>query len=566
MTVHHMGKIMRAIAKTMRHIFLFNFVGRFGSIMLLLFLLKATVCPAQDKEQVPEPVKIDSLKEEWKSKMQLQLMEEVALEGVIDPEEYILGPGDEVIINIWGEVSTGIEYLIPPRSGVTPEGKVLIPTIGDLSVGDMTLAQASKIIAREIKKKYRNVTVTVNLSKLRKFRVFVIGEVILPGTYVGMAIDRVSALIDRAGGFTSRSSTRKIEVRRGENEIFYADMVLFNRTGDLEHNSYVLEGDVIFVPVKIDSVSISGAVNLPGDYEYREGDTLKDLVKIAGGLSGEAYLARAEIVRFLPDGLITEHITVDLDTLLGQNDPAKNFVLQKDDQIFIRSKPEWRVRRVVTIEGEVRYPGDYAIDKDRTALSEIIEKAGGFTSDASLDEAKVIRQIYTEIVDPEYERLLLMDVSDMTNEEREYFKTKSREQPGIVVVDFERLFNDHDLSQDIILKPLDIITIPKIRNTVTVSGAVENPGSVIYKPEMDIHYYIDQAGGYTKEARKGKVRLIKGDTGVWLRKDEVKQIKPGDTVWIPEKPERNWWAFFKDFMWVSAQIATVAIVIKQIAY
>ncbi|MFQ6115061.1 MAG: SLBB domain-containing protein, partial [bacterium] len=144
--------------------------------------------------------------------------------------------------------------------------------------------------------------------------------------------------------------------------------------------------------------------------------------------------------------------------------------------------------------------------------------------------------------------------------------TKSREQRGVVVVDFKRLFNEHDLSQDIILKPMDIVRIPKVRNTVTVSGAVENPGSVIYKPEMDIDYYIAQAGGYTLEARKSKVRLIKGDTGVWLRPDEVDEIKPGDAVWVPEKPERDWWGLFKDFMTVTAQIATVAIVIKQIAY
>jgi polysaccharide export outer membrane protein len=538
----------------------------FLSVLCLCLVGVVTWCAAQKQVQVTEPTPMDSLKEEWKTKMQLQLMEEVALEGVIDPEEYILGPGDEVVINIWGEVSTGIEFLIPPRSAVTPEGKVLIPTIGDVSVGELTLAQASERIAREVKKKYRNVMVTVNLSKLRKFRVFVIGEVALPGTYVAMAIDRVSALIDRAGGFTSRSSMRKIEVRRGENGIFTADMVLFNWTGDLEHNTCVLEGDVIFVPVKIDSVSISGAVNLPGDYEYREGDTLEDLIKIAGGLSSEANLTRAEIVRFMPDGLTTEHVTVDLDTLLGQNDPIKRFDLQKDDQVFIRSKPEWRVRRTVTIEGEVRYPGDYAIDKDRTTLSEVIQRAGGFTPEASLDEAKVIRQLYTEIVDPEYERLRLMGVADMTNEEREYFKTKSREQPGIVVVDFERLFHDRDLSQDIILKPMDIISIPEVRNTVTVSGAVENPGSVIYEPAMDMDYYIEQAGGYTLEARKNKVKLIKGDTGVWLRPDEVREIKPGDTVWVPEKPERDWWVFFKDFMTVTAQIATIAIVIRQIAY
>ena len=532
-----------------------------------LFALDPVMAQARRiQKKTAEQVTADSLKEVWRSKMQLQLMEEVALEGVIDPGEYILGPGDEVVINVWGEVVTGDEFPIPPYVPITPEGKALIPTIGDLSVGGMSLAEAAGVIEREIKKKYRNVVVTVNLSKLRKFRIFVIGEVTLPGTYVGRAIDRVSALIDRAGGFTPRSSERCVEVRRHHSDTLFADLVLFNWTGRLEHNPYVLEGDVIFVPVQLDSVSLSGSVNHPGDYEYKDGDTLKDLIQIAGGLTSQANMSMAEIVRFERDGRTTHQIAVDLDTLYSPGNESRSCRLSKDDQVFIRSKSEWRSRRTVTVEGEVRYPGEYAIEKDRTALSTIIERAGGFTSDASLDEAKVIRQIYTEIVDPEFERLRKMDVADMTNEEREYFKTKSREQRGIIVVDFERLFVNQDRSQDIILKPMDIITIPKVRNTVTVSGAVDNPGSVIYEPAKAIEYYIEQAGGYTLEARKNKVRLIKGDTGVWLRPDEVLEIRPGDTVWVPEKPERDWWGFFKDFMTVSAQIATIAIVIKQIAY
>jgi len=538
------------------------------SVTLLSLLLGATGhhADAQGDRRAHEAARRDSLKEVWRSQMQIRLMEEVALEGVIDPEQYVVGPGDEVAINIWGDLSPGAEFLIPPTLPITPEGKVLIPTIGDLSVGNMSLAEASRLITTEVKKKFRNVAVTVNLAKLRKFRVFVLGEVAIPGTYVARAIDRVSTLIDRAGGFTPQSSERKIEVRRGRDAVLCADMVLFNRLAQLDMNPYVLEGDVIFVPVKIDSVSISGAVNLPGEYEYKEGDTLEDLLRIAGGLSSQAFMSMAEVVRFRPDGRTTTHMSVDLDTLLSECNPSRRLALHRDDQVFIRAIPEWRIRRVVTLEGEVRYPGEYAIEKEKTTLSEIIEKAGGFTSDASLDEAKVIRQIYAEIVDPEYERLRRMEMADMTNEEREYFKTKSREQRGVVVVDFERLFNDNDLSQDIILKPMDVVRIPKVRNTVAVSGAVENHGSGMYRPEMDIDYYIDQAGGYTLEARKSKVKLIKGDTGVWLRPDEVDEIKPGDAVWVPEKPERDWWVFFKDFMAVTAQIATVAIVIKQIAY
>jgi protein involved in polysaccharide export with SLBB domain len=535
-------------------------------VMLGYAFLASGVPPVEGQTQIGKAAKADTLKEEWRSKMQLQLIEEVALEGVIDPEEYYLGPGDEIVVNIWGVVITGEDVPIPSQIPITPEGKALIPTIGDLSVGNMSLADAAEVITKEIRKKYRNVSVTVNLSKLRQFRVFVLGEIDGPGTYVGRAIDRVSALINRAGGFTLRSSRRQIEIRRGSGEILHADLDLFNRTGALDLNPSILEGDVVFVPVRLDSVSIFGEVNLPGYYEFKNGDILRDVIQLAGGLTSKVNTSMAEIVRFEADGQTTQHLAVDLDTLFEASVSSNHFPLQSDDQIFIRSKTEWRVRRTVTIRGEVRYPGEYAIAKDETYLSTIIERAGGFTLDAALDQAKVIRRIYTEIVDYEYERLRKMEVADMTDEEREYFKTKSREQRGVVVVDFEKLFKEHDLSQDIILKPLDIITIPKVRNTVTVSGAVDNPGSIIYEPAKDIDYYIEQAGGFTLEARKSKVKLIKGDTGVWLRPDEVSEIRPGDAIWVPEKPERDWWGLFKDFMTITAQIATVAIVIQQIAY
>lgn len=530
----------------------------------LFFVLR--IPPVWGQRRGMETTQADSLKEVWRSKMQLQLMEAVALEGLIDPEEYVLGPGDEVVVNIWGDIITGEDLPIPPRIPITPEGKALIPTIGDLSVGNMSLAEAAKVITREIKKKYRNVSVTVNLSKLRQFRVFVLGEIAIPGTYVGRAIDRVSALIDRAGGFTPKSSMRRIEVRRRTGDTLSADLVLFNRTGQLDLNPYVLEGDVVFVPVKLDSVNISGAVNIPGDYEFKKDDTLRDFIDIAGGLTSQVNMAMAEIVRFEQDGKSTRHFAVDLDTLVGPDGTERHFILEKDDRIFIRAKTGWRIRRTVTVEGEVRYPGDYAIEKDKTTLSRLIEMTGGFTPDAYLNQASVIRRIYTEIVDPEFERLRRMLIADMTEEEREYFKTKSREHRGVVVVNFDKLFNGQDLSQDIVLKDRDIVRIPKVRTTVTVSGAVENPGSVIYEPEMNIDYYIEQAGGYTLDARKSKVRLIKGETGVWLRPDEVREIRPGDSVWIPEKPDRDWWSLFKDFMLVTAQIATIAIVIKQIAY
>jgi protein involved in polysaccharide export with SLBB domain len=104
-----------------------------------------------------------------------------------------------------------------------------------------------------------------------------------------------------------------------------------------------------------------------------------------------------------------------------------------------------------------------------------------------------------------------------------------------------------------------------VRKTVNVSGQVNNPGAILFKPGKNVDYYIVQAGGYNWNARKGKVRVIKGSTGQWLKPEKVKRLEPGDTVFVPEKPERDYWAFFKDLMRVSAEIATVVLVIQQVA-
>ena len=525
---------------------------------LTVGLLLSVPAFVQAEPTEPEMTKLDSLRLIKAMETRAEVGREQALERNVDPQVYVVGPGDKLVLNLWGEIGESVPL------EVTPEGTVLIPYVGEVMVGELTLAQAKDRIIARVSRHYRAKDVSVTLSGVRRFRVFVVGAVNVPGTYTATAVDRVSMLVDQAGGFLPQASQRNIRVRRPDSTVVAADLLRFTVVGDLDDNPFVRDGDVVAVPARLDSVGIFGAVSAEGYYELKEGDRIGGLVELAGGPVKDASFENAELVRYLEDGKTTERIYVDFRKAFLERDPEHDLSLQSEDVFLVRHLPGWHPDHLVEVQGEVYYPGHYTIEREKTYLSEVIERAGGFKPDASLAEAKLVRTIYVDILDPEYERLRKMLVADMSEEEYEYFKIKSRQQRGLVVIDFEKLFLLNDKNQDVLLRRGDIIDIPAVRKTIDVSGQVNDPGSILFKPGKDVDYYILQAGGYNWNARKGRVRVIKGSTGQWLKPGKVKRLEPGDTIFVPEKPERDYWAFFKDFMRVSAEVATVVLVIQQV--
>lgn len=480
---------------------------------------------------------------------------EQALEQAIDPKEYIIGPGDVLSIVLWDEFQTTYNLK------VTPEGEVLIPRVGRLLVSGKTLEEVRSEVREEVLKKYRNLEVTVSLLTLRKFKVSVTGAVGSPGIYSASAMERVSEMIQRAGRGLPNSTSRNIILKRNDGSLKKVDILRFSKSGISQRNPYVLDGDVIYVPLKDTSMyyGIYGAVKDPGEYEYSEGDSLLDLVSLAGGLEPDVDLSTAEIVRFDPDNKNTRAFKQDLTSLITSGDREKNVPLIPGDRVFIRSLPDFKEKKQVGIRGEVFYPGDYAIEEGRTKLSELIGMAGGFTDDASVAEAEMIRSDNPQSVDLEYERLKKMPVADMKDYEYEYFKTKSREKSGRVSVDFVKLFRGKDRKEDILLKDGDQVYVPKKSLVIKVSGNVINPGLLTYEPGKAYDYYIQKAGGFAWRASTGKVKLIKGTTGEWRKPDGA--IEPGDVIWVPEKPERHTWNTIKDILAVVSSAATIYLVV-----
>ena len=228
----------------------------------------------------------------------------------------------------------------------------------------------------------------------------------------------------------------------------------------------------------------------------------------------------------------------------------------------MRFDPDYRAPKRVSVEGEVRFPGPYGINEGEDTLLDVLDRAGGFTEAASLTEALLVRTAGTDKIDLEFERLKLIPVEYMSKSEYAYFKSKSRERRGVVVVDFTRLARSED-GEDRLLSDADRIIVPKVRETITVSGSVTHPGLVTYVPGQNARYYLAEAGGYSSGADRGKVRVIQGGTGEWESLGDSGEIVPGDEIWVPEKPERNWWDFAQEAVRFAASVATVYLVIDQ---
>jgi protein involved in polysaccharide export with SLBB domain len=502
------------------------------------------------------------------------------LEAAISGASYRLGPGDGLTIGIWGPQPIRLDL------AVNLEGKLLIPAVGELSLDGLLLDEARDRIRRAVLSVYHNIEVTVSLTRLRRFQVHVLGQVERPGTYVGTAVDRASAAVGWAGGLQERASQRRITLVRGDSIRARADLFIFLRRGQSGSNPWLRDGDIVYVPFARDRFSVRGAVNDPGDFEYLEGDRFSDAISFAGGLTPQAYRDTIEIARYLssnswpvrffavaggellparPQGadlipqvlgqFTVEHAEPDMERTL-----YPDFLLRSDDIIFIRSVPEYRQKKLVEVQGEVVYPGIYAIAEGETRLSDVIRRAGGITPEAFLREAQLNRREAIRLEDREFERLKAIPAADMNEDEYEYFKLRSRENPGLMVVDFHRLIAEGDASQDVLLRRGDLIAIPTRRDFISVLGLVGSPGNILYTAGFRPMDYIRMAGGFAEKADRGKTRVIRAAGGEWVSIEDADSLGPGDTIWIPERQPSQFWGTFKDVLAVTTQILTIYLI------
>jgi protein involved in polysaccharide export with SLBB domain len=403
----------------------------------------------------------------------------IALESPVDPEHYYVGPSNVISVNIW---------ISPPQNFtlmVTPEGTLIIPSVGEVALSNLSLAKAKEKILAEMRKKYISVNVSVTLLKPRPIVVSIVGTVLNPGLFTVSAVDRANKVIDEANkpsrgqsenairGSLESMSMRNIRLEHRDGTQDRVDLKKYYATRDDKLNPYLREGDIIVVPAKqryTNVVAVYGQVNTNGRFEFVQGDSLTDAIKIANGLTDHANGEESIFSRQGDTGGLLEERRINIPAILAGREA--NFALEPGDRIIVKAKLEARADLNVDVRGAVKFPGTYPISLNSTRLSEIIRQAGGFMAEASLGGARLLRH-ELPLENPATEQILNLR-GGVANEETTGFAMESglRTLREAVTVDFVALFRDGDSTQDVILRGEDEILVPVQVHTVYVFGQV----------------------------------------------------------------------------------------------
>ncbi len=542
----------------LKKMFILNTKVQFFLLIILTNQIFSQTMFSQDRSIVGQPAKSNISNKATQSLEQIQggvetdfsmsaISERIkSLDNIVNPNLYYLGTGDVFTINIWGKTNRSF------IANVNSENEVVIPNVGIVDVNGKTLYEGKLLILAKLKKIFKEDKISIALLQVKKFKVYILGEIKSPGNYYIEGTTRVSDLINLAG--SKEILNRNIEICNPNYPKRFADMALFFNNNDIDKNPYLTLGDRVFIHSRKEFISIFGAVNIPNIYDWLPGDSLLTILNVAGGLTREADSSRIIITRFADnkDSLINFKISL-------HDSSAYSFPIGKDDKILVCEIPEYRKHRIVTINGEVKYPGVYPVQKDKTRLLDVLNMAGGLTKDAFLKGSKIVRKSYISNTNREFERVKKMPSRDLTPLERSYLKTKLIEEEGIISLDFEELIKEGYDLYNIILRDGDIITITRKSLSVQVSGAVILPGLVSYKEGEEYKYYINQAGGFNTRAKKSDITIIKGGNEIWLKPRKVKEIKPGDAVWVPEKEYRDKFQILKDAFTIIGSTAMIIV-------
>lgn len=466
------------------------------------------------------------------------------LEGAVDANKYIVGPNDIFSLGIWGVVNT------PLPLGVSPEGSLIIPSVGEVAVSGLTLTEAKSRVIAAVKKRFISAEITLTLVSPRRFLVTVTG--VGQGTYPTSAIMRASSLIafifsDSLSLIKSGTmpfergsfSMRNIKLTRKNGEIQRIDLYKYFATRDESFNPFLREGDVITLQKynwEGKFIAVQGAVQFPGIFEYIQGDDLETALDMVRGVTTVALMDSIVISRM-------DKSASKMEKFFVKYDHDKKMKLEPNDRVYINAYAEQRRDFRVLVLGEVVRPGSYPITLNTTKLSDLINEAGGLLPNSFLPTSEVYRKLDTFFIQTfnrdTLENVFTRRLNDIVSnkEEKESFDQDLLYKIGRVNVDFEKL-SQGDNSQDIILKNGDIVHIANNRKEIYVYGQVNRPGFVPYKEGADAQYYIDAAGGYGERADEDEIRVIKFKTREWLEPDEA-TIQSSDFVYVPKVIKRD---------------------------
>lgn len=388
--------------------------------------------------------------------------------NIATPVNYRLGPGDEVIIDVWGASQNTI------RQTISPDGSIQVDNLGPVYLSGLTVKEANTFLQGEFSKIYSGVAgndpnsqIKLTLGQIRTIQINIMGEVVSPGTYTLSSFASVFHALYQAGGVNKIGTLRAIKVYRNGKNIVTLDLYDYILNGKMEGDIRLTDNDVIVVGPYECLVDITGKVKRPMFYEMKRDESVGTLLKYAGDFTGDAYTKAVRLIR--KSG--REHQIYNVDEF-----DYKMFKVMDGDSIAVDSVLA-RFANRVEIKGAVYRPGMYQMDGRVNTLKALIEKAEGVRGDAFLNRAVLHR-------------------------EKEDFTLE------VLSVDVKGLLNG--TVADIPLRKNDVLYIPSIHDikeegTVSIHGEVSYPGVYRFADNMSLEDLVLQAGGLLDAASTVKV-------------------------------------------------------------
>ena len=429
---------------------------------------------------------------------------------------YILDVDDLVSIQYLGDSQDSFEIRIDRA------GNVVLPEIGILKIAGLSVSQANTQLNQSLNRVLINTSAVLTLKEIRDINVLVTGFVENPGIYVLSGYSNILYVLNSAGGISANGSYRNIMVKRKGKIVHELDLYDIFVGGDTLSNISLRSGDSVVVEASNNFIPLMGAVNRQAIYEFKDGESVDDIISFAGGISldvnqdNKFLLIRqdGDVIKF-----IEENLNIGSNINLFRNDRLFiKFNDYKKDSMFLSEKEDF-INNPVVVTGAVKFPGEYYIDQNQT-LSELISEFGGFRDDAYIFGAALFNEDAANL-EKEFNSRLYNDAIKSVANVGSVARTDNLgslssllsefneiEPKGRIVTEFsiDKLRADEELNY--ILSPGDKIHVPYYKKIVYVFGEVLNPGTQVFVSDMKVEDFIKKSGGFNDYADKSSVIIV----------------------------------------------------------
>ena len=494
---------------------------------------KSTKTIARVAENASAPLEETRLRKKWQEELEVYREMESNVFGynvfrgntflsfqsnlnVPTPNDYIVGPGDKLFVDIYGESENYYQVEI------SPEGSAIFENIGPVNFNGLTIEKARKKLESKLKTIYTGIitgrtNVNISVGVPRAIRVNIIGQVNLPGTYTFSAFNTVYNAIYVAGGITEKASLRNIKVFRNNKLVDVVDVYKFLTNGDGSSNIRLENNDLILVGPYTNRVQLLGEVKLPGIFETKEGESLMDLINYSGGFTEKAFKKSIKLTRVIENNLSVIDISYDqlpfFTPIMGDV-----FQIDKVSEIY---------KNRVIIKGAVNRPGQFSLSENQTLLS-LIERAEGFKPDVLRSKSFIIRtnkDFSTTNISFNINELISGKIKDIK----------------LVEEDVVQILSKNDMEADKYIK---------------ISGEVNDKGAYPFSDNLSVKDAVLLAGGFKEGASINNVELTRrvddnyeisenfSEVIILNLKDDLSQdndfkLKPFDEIVIRKDPKFN---------------------------